>query len=417
LALGAGPLPPRRALLRPLHDPADGTWLDDALVLFFAGPRSYTGEDLLELQLHGSPLLVRRVLAVLFRLGARQADPGEFTLRAFLNGKLDLQQAEALGQLIDAPSEDLAAEAGRQLHGYAGQWVDRISQELAQLAARTTAELDFPEDVPELDDAELARRAGQLAQALTEAAATFERARRAREGFRVVLCGRPNAGKSSLFNALLGHGRALVSAEPGTTRDYLEETIVVGGRSLLLTDTAGLRRAEGQAEALGVERSRERAARADLLLLLVDQSVTTDALDHVELPATDATAGLLVLTKCDLPRSPGFVPAQVGDWPCLEVSARSGQGVDQLAQTLGSLAARAQAWTPGEAPLVLSLRQRDTLLRAAADLALVRDGAGRQPLEILDSTLRRARDTLLELGLGGAEDVLDLVFKGFCIGK
>jgi tRNA modification GTPase len=294
--------------------------------------------------------------------------------------------------------------------------MDRLSAELAELAARTTAELDFPEDVPELGNAELTRRAGELAQALNEAAATFERARRAREGFRVVLCGLPNAGKSSLFNALLGHGRALVSAEPGTTRDYLEETIVVAGRSLLLTDTAGLRQAQGQAEALGVQRSQERAAGADLLLLVVDHSVVFSGDDPLALLPSSETPGLVVLTKADLPRAPGFA-RPLPSWDGLEVSARSGQGIEELAEILGASAARAQAWPQTECPLTLSVRQRDTLLRAARELEFVRDGVGRQPLEVLDSALRRARDTLLELALGGAEDVLDLVFRGFCIGK
>jgi tRNA modification GTPase len=274
----AWPPPERLLLLGQALDPGDGRAVDEALCVFFRGPRSYTTEDVVEVQGHGGPALARRLLELALAAGCRLAQPGEFTLRAFLGGRLDLAQAEAVAELVAARS---AGEAGLALAGLAGglgRRLEPVRQALVGAAAALEAAMDFPEDLEELDAAGLA---GGLAMAEAALGAILEeRARRRvfREGASLVLCGRPNVGKSSIFNAILGKARALVSPTPGTTRDWLEETVLLGGVAVRLADTAGLGEGGAELERMGQETARELLARADLILVVLDgsQPLTTE---------------------------------------------------------------------------------------------------------------------------------------------
>lgn len=409
-----GSLLPRRATFVRLLETRTGDWLDDALLIYFPGPRSYTGEDLVEVQTHGSPLIVRRVLAELFVLGARQAEAGEFTYRAYLNGRLDLLQAEAVGELISTSSEVMLQQAARALHGQVATRLLDVENRLLDLLALLEAGIDFPLDMPVPDSADFSARLLGLAELTAGLAASFDRAKKRREGLRVVIAGQPNVGKSSLFNALLGHPRALVSSEPGTTRDYLEETLMLGPVTLVLTDTAGLREATGEAEREGIARSLSKAGGAELVLHVLDGSVGPAGQTDLDLELAPDVRVLPVLNKADLPLAAGW-EARLGG--VIRVSATAGLGLDELVETLLKLAGELLPGGGDEDLWVLSQRQKDALLRASALLREAAAGVEHQPAEIQASLLGAALASVRELGSAESEDVLDRIFKSFCIGK
>jgi tRNA modification GTPase len=401
----AGTLPPpRRLSLRTLRDPADGTELDRALVAWFPGPGTYTGEDMAELHLHGGPAVRMGVLAALARLpGCRAAGPGAFTRRAVLNGRMDLAEAEAVADLIDAETEGQRRQALRQLDGALSRQVAAWRAEAIDCLAAAEAALDFADegDVDDAGlDAALFGRAAALRDAIAAALRDGRRGERLRDGFTVVLAGAPNAGKSTLLNALSRREVAIVSDVPGTTRDAIEVRLDLGGLPVLLVDTAGLRDTAEPVEAEGIARTRARIAGADLVLLLVPPEGTRPNFDAGAVPA------VTVLTKADL-----FAGSQHAG---LTVSARTGAGLETLLDTIQTAAETGLG--AGDA-LITRARHRGALEACVAHLDRLQAGAGGLP-ELAAEDLRMAVRALGEVGGHvGVEDVLDRLFAGFCIGK
>jgi tRNA modification GTPase len=403
-ALGAGSPKPRLASLRNLTH--QGTVIDQALVLRFPGPRSYTGEDCAELHLHGGRAVVEAALNALIALGLCPAEPGEFTRRAFENGRMDLAQAEAVADLIDAETTAQAAQALGQLDGALSATYGGFRRDLLTALALVEAEIDFPdEEIPD----NLARTAGpvldRLAADLRAALSDADRGRRVREGYRIVLIGETNAGKSSLFNALVSREAAIVTPIAGTTRDVLDAELVIGGYAVTLSDTAGLRDSDDPIEAEGVRRARARAQDADLRLWVRAPG------DPEGAAAGFARADdLVVLTKADL-----GTPGSSSNHDTIRLSTTTGQGLAELHDWIAARLARDLSGT--DFPAVTRERHR---LRLTEALAAVE--AGRIALDIAPEMaaddLRRAADALARVtGAIGVEDVLGEVFSTFCIGK
>lgn len=399
--------PPRTARLAPFRS-IDGTLIDHGLYLTFPAPASYTGEDLVELTCHGGLLTPVRLVSALDAAGARAAAPGEFTRRAVLNGKMDLLQAEAVGDLIDSTAPAQARSALGQLEGGLSRRLNELRATLIELQALLAYDVDFPEE----DDGPVppARIAAVLSDARAKVAqllATAPAGERLREGALLVLAGRPNAGKSSLFNALLGSDRALVTELPGTTRDAIEAATRMNGWPVRLIDTAGLRSSDDRVERMGVEVSRRYLAAADLVLLCVEAGTDLTS-EERELTASHPT--LLVRTKADL------APRGNDD---LAVSAVTGQGLDALRRQ-----AAARAFADGMIPTDLEPaltreRHRNALSRAAASLGEAEPHLGSGGDAVLASHhVREATAALDELiGAVDVDQVLDRIFSSFCVGK
>ncbi|MBP1181224.1 tRNA uridine-5-carboxymethylaminomethyl(34) synthesis GTPase MnmE [Methylobacterium sp. PvR107] len=404
LALAGTLPPPRRLSLRTLRDPACGMELDRALVAWFPGPGTYTGEDMAELHLHGGPAVRMGVLAALAAIpGCRAAGPGAFTRRAVLNGRMDLAEAEAVADLIDAETDAQRRQALRQLDGELSRQVAAWRAEAIDCLAAAEAALDFADegDVDDAGlDAALFGRAAALRDAIATALRDGRRGERLRDGFTVVLAGAPNAGKSTLLNALSRREAAIVSDLPGTTRDAIEVRLDLGGLPVLLVDTAGLRDTAEPVEAEGIARTRARIAGADLVLLLVPPDGTTPDLDTVAVPA------VTVLTKADL--FAGSLHAG------LAVSARTGAGLEAL---LDAIQVAAETGLGAGDALITRARHRAALEACVAHLDRLQASTGTLP-ELAAEDLRLAVRALGEVGGHvGVEDVLDRLFAGFCIGK
>ena len=393
-----------------------GRAVDRGLAVAMRAPRSYTGEDVVELHCHGGRWIVRAVLGAVLGAGARAAEPGEFTLRAFLNDKLDLAQAEAVADLVSARSEGSAAAALRQLGGALSSAVEAIRESLVGAAARLEVAIDFTEeDVGALDSRSLGAEVAEIAARIEALGATWARGRVLRDGLRVAIVGRPNVGKSSLLNRLLAAERAIVTDVPGTTRDVLEESLEIEGVQVLLVDTAGLRPPADEPERLGVERTRREIERADLALLVLDGSADWTEADAEALDSMRQRPRLAFVNKRDLPRRlpESALPA---DLDRLSGSARSGEGIDSLVHRIVERAA-----PPADEGAVVVTRERH---RAALDAAAeaVRSAArsldqGASP-DLVAVDVMTALERLGEIaGRTSPEDVLDRVFREFCIGK
>ncbi|HEX6771199.1 MAG TPA: tRNA uridine-5-carboxymethylaminomethyl(34) synthesis GTPase MnmE [Acidobacteriaceae bacterium] len=397
--------------------------LDEGVVTYFAAPNSYTGEDVLEVAAHGSPvildLLVRRALEA----GARLARPGEFTERAFLHGRIDLTQAEAVRDLIAAETLYQARVAAEQLGGALSRRVAPVKEQLVELITLLEAGIDFAEDdIDVTPDAEIARQLDVIAAGIAPMAASFREGRLVHSGLTMAIVGRPNAGKSSLFNRLVERERAIVTATPGTTRDLVTERISLGGIPVEMVDTAGLRETTDEAELHGVARTESAMADADLVLLLLDATATVDAGGVLRLPVEDAAlltslegrSPILVVNKIDLarPSRAEGIAAEVA-----EVSALTGEGVAELR---GRLLERVRGGAnDAEGGMLTSLRHYEALEGCAQALARARAGLDEQvPHEMLLLDLYSALGQLDQLtGATTADDILNRIFSSFCIGK
>ncbi|MEO8445823.1 MAG: tRNA uridine-5-carboxymethylaminomethyl(34) synthesis GTPase MnmE [Gammaproteobacteria bacterium] len=405
---------PRLATLLPFRD-ADGDTLDTGLALYFPAPHSYTGEDVLELQAHGGPVLLELLVERVLGLGARAARPGEFSERAFLNDKFDLLQAEAVADLIDAGSRAAARAAQRSLAGEFSAAILGLNEQVTALRMYVEAAIDFPEE--ELDflgTDELRRRLDSVATEFTRIETTARQGALLRDGIHVVLAGRPNSGKSSLLNRLAGYDAAIVTDQPGTTRDLVREHLDIDGLPVHIVDTAGLRDTNDVVEREGVQRTRGQLALADLTLLVVDATDTTPiAALLAEVPP--GVPLILVRNKIDLTgESPG--PVAGTDPVVLRLSARTGAGLDDLR---GLIKLTVGFSDPGEGTVLARQRHLDSIRRAR-----VHFDAGREQLEsnrageLLAEELRAAQLALADItGEFSSDDLLGRIFASFCIGK
>ena len=426
-----GELEARRMVLGEVLD-REGRILDRGLAVRFPGPRSYTGEDSAELHCHGSPVVLREALAALLAAGARQAGPGEFTKRAFLNGRLDLTQAEAVIDLIDAETAAAARNAAAQLDGGLRRALEPIQEALLDITSRFYAVVDYPdEDIEDAGPEEIRRALIKAEDALARLLASCRRGEVLKRGVRTAIVGLPNAGKSSLLNALAGYERAIVTDVPGTTRDTVEESVLCGGVLLRLIDTAGLRETEDEVERLGVERSRRAMEEAELILLVKDGAMEACPENRADLEAQAlllnqvAGAGkpwLCVESKCDLTGPHAFSIGLLQEdasnpAACLCVSSVTGQGLDKLEEAVAALF---PAGDPGEAGSLLTDQRQEDAARRARDAIRRGRGALEDGLTA-DAVLTDAEEALDAIGeLTGRtarEEIVDRIFSRFCVGK
>ncbi len=396
---------------------SDGAVLDDGIALAFEAPASYTGEDVVELQAHGSPVVLRQLLECACALGARPARPGEFSERAFLNGRLDLTQAEAVADLIAAGDVHAARAARRSLDGAFSARVDAIAQALLALRVHVEAMIDFSDEpIDVLGGDIVAARIDAIAAQLDTLLAEAEQGRKLRDGVHAVIVGPPNAGKSSLLNALAGSDRAIVTEIAGTTRDLLQETVRIDGIELTLVDTAGLREAGDAIEHEGMRRARDELTRADLALLVLDARDPDAGLDAV----ADALAGvptvLQIHNKTDLLPAGQAPDAATRSADLLPVSARTGAGLDALR---AALRAHAGGTTPaGEGAFTARARHIDGLRRVRDAVQAAQATLHAEALELTAEALREAHDATGEItGRVLPDDLLGHIFSSFCIGK
>lgn len=409
----SGKIPePRLASLTTFRDAA-GQLIDSGLLLYFPAPRSFTGEDVLELHGHGGPLVMQMLLARCLELGARLADPGEFTRRAYLNGKLDLAQAEAVIDLIDAASTAAARSAVRSLQGEFSREIHSLREQLIELRALVEATLDFPDE--EIDFLESADAHGRLERLQQRLGHIFDRAKQGsllQSGLHVVLAGQPNVGKSSLLNCLAGDDLAIVTAQPGTTRDPVRGLLQIAGIPLHFTDTAGLRETDDQIERLGIERTWQAIDRADVIILLVDAQTGIGPAERAivrQLPPQ--IARITVCNKIDLT---GQTAERYEDpaGPIIALSAKSGAGVDLLREELLRIA----GWRPVEDVFIARERHLRALQATRHHLSAAKGSLPQ--LELFAEELRLAQQTLVSItGDYTADDLLGEIFGRFCIGK
>jgi tRNA modification GTPase len=410
LATRTSPFPPRRATFAGIS--VNQSPIDHVVVTFFPRPRSFTGEDTVELSAHGSAVVLRAIVAAAIDAGARLAEPGEFTLRAFLNGRIDLMQAEAVADLIDAVTPLQARVAFDQLQGTLTGVVGAISEALFDLMARLEASVDFPEegyhflephDLKIALDALLARTSQLMADA--------NRGRLVREGFQVAIVGKPNVGKSSLFNALAGVSRSIVTPIPGTTRDLIVDVVDINGFRVTLVDTAGLRATEDAVEVEGVARAREAMGSSDLVLVVVDGSQPFDQRDHELMSQTADNKRLIVSNKCDI--------GQSSSEEHLQVSARTGDGLDALRKRLADAL---DVELSLDRPAISNLRHIKLVEQAHAALSRAREAVTMSkhalPEEFVLADLQQAQAALDEVrGRRAPDDLLNHIFSRFCVGK
>lgn len=405
----------RKMILCDLFD-RQGRIIDRILAVHTPGPNSYTGEDTVELQCHGSPAVLRETMANLISHGARQAGPGEFTKRAFLNGNMDLTAAEAVIDLIEAETAEAAANAAGQVGGALLRKLEPVYDTLISIMSHFHAVLDYPdEDIDEFSLRDYADTLDREKQVLERLLATAQRGNVVKNGVKAVILGRPNAGKSSLLNALAGYERAIVTDIPGTTRDTVEEKIRLGSLILRLHDTAGIRETEDVVEKLGVERSIDAARDADLALVVIDSSAALTEEDHRALEAAKAARhAIVILSKSDL--APVLTERELGGYSVLSLSAKTGQGIEALAPMVEALF---DANVPADGTLLTNLRHT-TAISAARD-AIARAQQSMEWGETPDAVLLDVEEALEHIGdvtgKSMREDITNDIFSRFCVGK
>jgi tRNA modification GTPase len=410
---------PRKAILKKLHDPLSRDLLDEAVVTYFKFPNSFTGEDVIEISCHGSPVLLRQVIDICLALDARMANAGEFTLRALANGRLNLSQAEAIRDLIDAQTTASARQAVRQLRGELSNQLQPLKDELLNVIVVLESSLEFVEDdLPEAQTEKIRESIVSISSDLEKLASTFQAGRLLRQGLKVALAGRPNVGKSSLFNALLGHERAIVTDIAGTTRDSLHESISIKGIPVSLIDTAGLRETSDTVESIGVERTKRLMADADLVIVILDGSegLTDEDMEILEQSA-DLTR-IIAVNKSDLPEAlPHSSLVTSYSSPIIHISAKTENGLDELeAAIIGPFSSQDIA---SSGFLISDARHHDLLRRAATEIETsIQLLDERKSEEIVLIGLHNAIRLLGEItGETTTEDMLTRIFSTFCIGK
>jgi len=414
------PLPARRAGVPAPHNPAShepAERIDEVVVTYFARPHSYTTDDIVEISAHGSPVVLRHIVELCVAAGARLAEPGEFTMRAFLNGRIDLAQAEAVRDLIESQTLYQAKVAAQQLEGALSKRLQPIKQTLVELIAVLEAGIDFAEDdVSVLPDATILERIDNVEKPLEQLAASFAYGKIVHEGLTLAIVGRPNAGKSSLFNRLVERERAIVTATPGTTRDLVTETVAIGGIPVKLVDTAGIRQALDEAESIGIRKSMEALADADLVLVVLDASQPASAEDDDLLRLAESRPTIVVGNKWDLKGSGKGSGGSVQT--SIHTSALTGEGIaglrGEILRHVGGEAA-----TQVESGFLTNVRHQGLVRDSLAALAAAKNAvSGRVPHEMLLLDLYGALRPLDSItGATTNDDILNLIFSTFCIGK
>ena len=412
---------PPRTLRRCHVRDASGEILDTALVVFFPEPHSFTGEDVVEIHLHGNPVVVETTVRAACAAGAAPAEPGEFSRRAFHRGKMDLTQAEGLCDLIASRTEEAARSALRQMRGGIREEIVPLRERLLSLLTLQEAAIDFAEedDIPAITNRQLTERVSEMMSRLEKLLRSYESGRRFRDGATVVIAGVANVGKSRLLNRLAGEERAIVTETPGTTRDYLHADVPIGGVPVTLIDTAGLRETADPVEREGVRRSREIVASADLVLFVLDGSRTASSGDRSAYEEIASLPHLVLFNKSDLAAAEegsGFAGA--GNRGALRLSAKTGEGIGDLVAAIAQEVAPAEGAIRAQAPLTRA-RQRLAVERALSALSRAKSAAAEGlPLEFPAADVREAAGALAELlGEVAPEEVLDAIFGAFCIGK
>ncbi len=415
------PLQAGRAVFAELVDPQSATRsrIDEVVVTYFAKPHSYTTDDIAEISAHGSPVVLRHIVEMAVARGARLAEPGEFTMRAFLNGRIDLTQAEAVRDLIESQTLFQAKVAAQQLEGALSHRLKPIKADLVQLIAQLEAGIDFAEDdVSILPDATILEQMAAVRMPLETLAASFAYGKIVHEGLTLAIVGRPNVGKSSLFNRLVERERAIVTATPGTTRDLVSETVAIGGIPVKLVDTAGIRQALDEAESIGIRKSMEALADADLVLVVLDASRPPVSEDSELLARVHGRNAIVVENKTDI-RVPGSQLSAVSSLaPSVRTSALTGDGIDALRAQILSVAGGDSAGQR-EAGFLTNVRQQGLVRASLAALADARIAVENKiPHEMLLMDLYNALRPLDEItGATTNDDILNLIFSTFCIGK
>lgn len=407
-------LPSHKSKHGKLFRPGTNDELDDVVLTLFRAPTSYTGENVVEISCHGGIVTVKAALQAVLDAGARLAQPGEFTQRAFLNGKLDLAQAEAVNDLIRSRTDDARKVARRQLDGVLSARISEISSSLLETLAAIEASTDFPEDVSEPDRAWLQTQIAEARERIDTLLASFGRGRVYREGLRVVIVGRVNVGKSSLLNALLRHARAIVTPVPGTTRDLIEESLEIHGIPIVAIDTAGLRATDDPVEKIGVDLTHQSIGSADVVLLVIDAMDGLHEEDRGLIEQINTKPLVLVVNKIDL-LSPSAQERLEGE--AIYTSAATGEGIEQLESKIAEIAGAGDLG--GESIVVSNIRHREALESALESMNQAHTTlTSNEPIDLLSGDLSSARNALgLITGETATDDLLDHIFGEFCIGK
>ena len=429
-AKGTTGAPSKDAEIKPRHkyygrvvDPADGSTVDECLAVYMPGPESYTGEDVAELQCHGSIISYRKILSLLLKNGAEAAAPGEFTKRAFLNGRMDLAQAEAVIDIIKARSARSFDCAVEQLSGGLSGRVEGIRKQLLDVLVDLTVNMDYPdEDIEEMTYGGLIDRLSSINDEILKLKESSSEGRIVREGLLTAIVGKPNVGKSSLMNLLLREERSIVTDIPGTTRDTIEEQISLRGLTLRFVDTAGIRNSADKVESIGIERSKDAFNRADLLLIVLDRSTALSSEDRELLLMAQGRPSIIIYNKEDLPEAEGSgltcARTLLPDAPVVSISSSTGAGLDSLVDAIEDFVTGGRVRREDDV-LVTNIRHIDLIERACSELdeALKASRAG-EAMDFIEVNVRAAFDLLGEItGQTASGEVIDEVFSRFCLGK